>query len=77
MLSLTRPARLWHNSAHPNQVNFRDWSRSLPFCFYPAPPATLYTAMRTIPILIHPIGSAARLDNLLMTIIVTGHLPHH
>jgi len=35
MLSLTRPARLWHNSAHPNQVNFRDWSRSLPFCFYP------------------------------------------
>jgi hypothetical protein len=28
--------------------------------------------MRTIPILIHPIDSAARLDNPLMTIIVTG-----
>jgi hypothetical protein len=42
-----------------------------------APPAALYTAMRTIPILIHPIGSAARLDNPLITIIVTGLLPHH
>jgi hypothetical protein len=42
-----------------------------------APHTALYPAMRTIPILIHPIGAAARLDNPLMAIIVTEHLPHH